>query len=74
MSKMWKASNILANYPTFPSFLPPPPLTDGCGFVPQKLDIAPLPVAETFGDYISKFSHFGGYISYFGQINLILVT
>ena len=26
------------------------------------------PVAETFGDYISKFSQFGDYISKFGQI------
>ena len=25
-------------------------------------------VAETFGDYISKFSQFGDYISKFGQI------
>ena len=28
-----------------------------------------LPVAETFGDYISKFSQFGDYISKFGQIS-----
>ena len=27
-----------------------------------------LPVAETFGDYTSKFSQFGDYISKFGQI------
>ena len=27
------------------------------------------PVAETFGDYISKFSQFGDYISNFGQIS-----
>ena len=27
------------------------------------------PVAETFGDYISKFSQFGDYISKFGQIS-----
>ena len=27
-----------------------------------------IPVAETFGDYISKFSQFGDYISKFGQI------
>ena len=26
------------------------------------------PVAETFGDYISKFSQFGDYIWKFGQI------
>ena len=33
-----------------------------------------LPVPETFGDYILKFSQIGDYISKFGQINFNPVT
>ena len=36
---------------------------------PTNITDANTDVAETFGDYISKFTQFGDYISKFGQIS-----